>query len=118
MLCTVGLVSAGAVATPGVRAPLAALLAVFAYSVTLLPPAGRVLDYLARLLVAPVLALSGLNWLRDATDNDPAWELVGIAAAILIQVYIVMGMALHQQSFSDKDHDHEADTANHDGPSL
>ena len=69
MLCTVGLVSAGAVATPGVRAPLAALLAVFAYSVTLLPPAGRVLDYLGRLLVAPVLALSGLNWLRGCFQS-------------------------------------------------
>ncbi len=90
----------------------------FAYSVTLLPSSGRVTDYLTRLLVAPALALSGLNWLRHATDDDPAWELVGIAAAILIQVYIAVGMALHQQSFSDKDRDHDAHTANHDGPSL
>ena len=116
MLGTVGLVAAEAVIAPDVRAPLAALLAVFAYSVTLLPPAARVLDHLARLMVAPALVLSGLDWLRQATD-DPAWELVGIAAAVLIQAYIVAGLLL-QQSVSDKNRDHDAHTANHDGPSL
>ena len=83
MLGTTGLVAAGPVVPPGVRAPLAALLAAFAYSVTLLPPAGRVIDHSARLVVVIPLGLSAITWLSHATDGDPAWAIVAGVAAVL-----------------------------------
>ncbi len=118
MLGTTGLVAAGPVVPPGVRAPLAALLAAFAYSVTLLPPAGRVIDHSARLVVVIPLGLSAITWLSHATDGDPAWAIVAGVAAVIIQVYVAAGMFLRQQVLGDEDHNHDADTTDREDPRL
>ena len=118
VLGTVGLVAAGPVVSPDVRAPLAALLAAFAYSVTLLPPAGRAIDHSARLMVVIPLGLSALTWLRHATNDDPAWAIVAGVAAVFIQVYVAAGIFLRQQVLGDKDHDQDADTTDREDPRL